>query len=97
MTKKTSYRVDKWPMDTIDWINTFIVLGIPIIGQLFMIIWAFSSEQNQSKITLCRALLIINSILIAILFIIGIFHPYGGLKGFFSDLYVYFMIILKIK
>lgn len=92
MTKKTSYRVDKWPMDTIDWINTFIVLGIPIIGQLFMIIWAFSSEQNQSKITLCRALLIINSILIAILFIIGIFHPYGGLKGFFSDLYVYFIL-----
>ena len=30
----------------------------------FMIIWSFSSEQNQSKITFCRALLIIFSILI---------------------------------
>lgn len=97
MIKKTSYRVDKWPMDTIDWINTFIALGIPIIGQILMLIWAFSDEQNQNIKTFSRALLIINSILIAILFIIGIFHPYVGLKGFFSDLYVYFMIILKIK
>ena len=92
MTKKTSYRVDKWPMDTIDWINTFIVLGIPIIGQLFMIIWAFSSEQNQSKITFCRALLIIFSIFIVIFFIIGIFYPFGGLKGFFSDFFVHFIL-----
>lgn len=66
MAKKTKY-INKLPMDTIDWIKTFIALGIPIIGQILMIIWAFSDEQNQNIKTFCRALLIINSILIAIL------------------------------
>ena len=92
MTKKINYRVNEWPMETIDWINTFIVLGIPIIGQVFMIIWAFSSERNQNIKTFCRASLIIYSITIAIIFIVGIFYPFGGLKGFFSDFFVHFIL-----
>lgn len=96
MTKKTNNKIDKWPMSTGAWIATFIALGIPIVGQLLMIIWAFSTEQNQSVITFCRAMLIIFSILIAIMIviviIIGIFYPMGGLKGFFAD-YLFFLAL----
>ena len=97
MTKKTYDKKDISPMTTEEWFWTLLGFNIPIIGLLAIVVCAIRPGENQNIKTFCRALLIINSILIAILFIIGIFYPYGGLKGFFSDLYVYFMIILKIK
>ena len=80
------------PMSTEEWFWTLLGLSIPIIGFIATIICAIRPRENQNIKTFCRASLIIYSITIAIIFIVGIFYPFGGLKGFFSDFYVNFML-----
>ncbi len=80
------------PMSTEEWLWTLLGLSIPIIGFIATIICAIRPRENQNIKTFCRASLIIYSILAAIIFIIGIFYPFGGLKGFFSDFFVHFIL-----
>ena len=80
------------PMSTEEWFWTLLGLSIPIIGFIATIICAIRPRENQNIKTFCRASLIIYSITIVIIFIVGIFYPFGGLKGFFSDFYVNFML-----
>lgn len=42
-----------------DYILTFIVTAIPIVGFIMLLVWAFGSDTNPNKKNYCRAILIL--------------------------------------
>lgn len=52
----------KQPMTIGQYIITFIVMGIPLIGVIMMFVWAFGSNVNINKKNYCRAILIMGLI-----------------------------------
>ncbi|EIP98558.1 hypothetical protein OpiT1DRAFT_03016 [Opitutaceae bacterium TAV1] len=65
------------PVSIGDWILTFILMSLPLVGLFFLFYWAFSDSTAPSKKNYCRAALI--------LFVIGIglgllfLFAFGGL------------------
>jgi hypothetical protein len=51
-----------------DWIVSYILMGIPLVGFIMLIVWAFGSDAPQSKKNWARA----NLILMVIGFVIMI-------------------------
>lgn len=47
------------PMSVGDYLITFIVLGIPLVGFIMSLVWAFGSNVNLNKKNYCRAYLIL--------------------------------------
>ena len=66
------------PMTVKDWVITLLILMIPCVGIIMMIVWAFSST-NQQRSNFCKAYLIMT----AILFVIGIIFSvlFGAVLG----------------
>lgn len=54
-----------------DWIITFIVLAIPIVGLVMLFVWGFSSTTNPNKANFCKAYLIIALVFIVLFFLLG--------------------------
>jgi hypothetical protein len=61
-----SYPSENRPMTVGDWIVTFIVLAIPIVGIIMQFVWALSSDTQPSKRTFCQAGLILTAIVIVV-------------------------------
>jgi len=53
-----------------DWIITFILSGLPLVGFIMLIVWAFGSDAPQSKKNWARANLIIMLVGIVIMIIL---------------------------
>ena len=72
------------PMTIGDWIITFIITYIPLVGFIMLFVWAFGDGTHPSKKTWAQALLIMIaiSIVLAIVFF-GIIASILG--GIFSD------------
>jgi len=51
------------PLTVGEFIITFILMGIPLIGFIMMLVWAFGSETNTNKKNLARAVLIMGVII----------------------------------
>ena len=47
------------PMSLADWIITYILTAIPVIGIILVFVWAFSGTTQPSKKTWAQATLII--------------------------------------
>jgi uncharacterized membrane protein len=56
-------------MGTLAYIGHFILFGIPVVGLIFAIIWAFSGKISQNRRNLARAMLILTIIGI----VVGVF------------------------
>jgi hypothetical protein len=54
------------------YIGIFLLLAIPIVGQIFMIIWACGGCKKLAKRNLCRAMLVL-MLISMVLFLIGYF------------------------
>ena len=54
-----------------DWIITFIVTEIPLVGFILLFVWAFGSDTNLSKKNWAKALLIFYVILIVLWIFVG--------------------------
>jgi uncharacterized membrane-anchored protein len=54
-----------------DWIITFIVTAIPLVGFILLFVWAFGSDTNLSKKNWAKALLIFYVILIVLWIFVG--------------------------
>ena len=54
------------PVSIGDWIITWIVLAIPLVGLVMMFVWGFSSSTKPSKKNFCIAALIIAAIMIVL-------------------------------
>lgn len=59
-----------------NWLLTFVILAIPLVGIVMQLVWAFSGETHPSKKTFCQASLIM--LLIVIVLFVGI-AVLGGL------------------
>jgi len=55
-----------------DWIVTYIISGIPLVGFIMLFVWAFGSDTKPSKKNWARALLIIAAIVIVIYIILAV-------------------------
>ncbi len=71
------------PMSVGDWVITLLLTGIPIVGFILLLVWAFSSDTNPSKQNWAKAYLIfmVVGIVIAALF----FSTIMGALLAFSD------------
>jgi hypothetical protein len=61
------------PMTLGDWLITFIIQAIPLIGLIMLFVWAFGDGTHPSKKTWAQALLIfalIGIVLVIIFFIL---------------------------
>lgn len=57
------------PMTIGDWLITFIIQAIPIVGIIMMFVWAFSDSTHPSKKTWAQAALIMMVIAIVLIII----------------------------
>ncbi|NWF51274.1 MAG: hypothetical protein HXY49_12120 [Ignavibacteriaceae bacterium] len=59
------------PVTVGEWVITFIICAIPIVGFIMLFVWAFGSDQNPSKKSWAQASLImfVIGIILAILLI----------------------------
>lgn len=74
-----SYGQYEEPVTVGEWIITFIVLAIPLVGVIMLFVWAFGSGAKKSKKNLCLASLIMGLIGGAIGIILSI--VFGGLAA----------------
>jgi cell division protein FtsW (lipid II flippase) len=56
------------PMSVKDWLITFLILIIPIVGLVMLFIYAFGENQNVHKQTWAKAQLIWLAIMIVLMF-----------------------------
>jgi len=69
------------PMTVGDWLITFIIQAIPLIGLIMLFVWAFGDGTHPSKKTWAQALLIFALIMfvLAIIFFILFFSMIASL------------------
>lgn len=66
-----------------DWIVTFLILMIPLVGIVMPFVWAFSSDTQPSKKTFFQAQLIIAAIVLVLGGIALV--AFGGLAAIISS------------
>jgi uncharacterized membrane-anchored protein len=70
-----------------DWIITFILSGLPVIGFIMIIVWAFGSDAPQSKKNWAKAQLVIMLIgLVLTIIFITIIAATIGMSGLLDNL-----------
>ena len=57
------------PMSIGDWIITFIITYIPLVGFIMLFVWAFGDGTHPSKKTLAQATLIMMVIVVVLMII----------------------------
>lgn len=57
------------PMSIGDWLITFIITAIPLVGFIMMFVWAFGDGTHPSKKTWAQAYLIMMVIIIILMII----------------------------
>lgn len=61
------------PMTVGDWIVTFLLTSIPVVGIVLLFCWAFGIDEKKSKANYAKATLILGAISVAIGIIIALF------------------------
>ncbi len=69
------------PMTVGDWLITFIIQAIPLVGLIMLFVWAFGDGTHPSKKTWAQALLIFALIMIVlgIIFFVLFFSLFASL------------------
>ena len=58
----TMIKINEQPMTMGQWLVTFLLMGIPIVGFVLAIIWATGHDVNASKKTFCQSILVLGAI-----------------------------------
>ncbi len=64
-----------------DWFVTIFILGIPLVGLIFYLYWAFADGVNEAKRNFCRASLLWALIAFAAFFMIFMMGGIAALLG----------------
>ena len=64
------YRNDEI-MSVGQWIGVLLILGIPIVGVIMYLVWAFSDTTNENLRNFCKASLLITLIVFSIAILLG--------------------------
>lgn len=78
----TGFNNNYRPMKIGDWLITFLIQAIPIVGFIMLFVWAFSDDTHPSKKSWAQASLIM--MVIAIIIVIILF---AVLWSLFSSLF----------
>ena len=70
------------PLSVGQFLGTIILVGIPLVGFILLLVWAFGSDVNQNKKNLCRAMLILMLIGIVLGIVLG-----GVLGGLIATIF----------
>lgn len=64
--------VNQKEMKISDWIITFLITAIPLVGLIMLFVWGFSESSNKVRSTWAKAMLVwyVIAIALAVLFII---------------------------
>ncbi len=62
-------------MSTKDWVITFLISGIPIVGIVMIFVWAFGDNANPNKANWAKATLLM------VLIVIGIYILFFAVFG----------------
>lgn len=57
------------PVSVGEWILTYIVLSIPLIGLIMMFVWGFGKNTKRSKANFCKAILLLSAICCVLAFV----------------------------
>lgn len=92
---------DTRPLRTSDYFVMLLVAGIPVVGLILMLVWAFSSTTNVNRRNFCRAQLIMKVIgwvlsILLIAFYAAIFSAIAGELTSNSDLFYSYGQILPL-
>ena len=58
------------PLTIGDWLITFILLSIPVVGLIFLLYWILSSSSNVNRKNFCIAAIIFQAALIILTFVL---------------------------
>jgi hypothetical protein len=74
------------PLTVGEYIIMFILMGIPLVGFILMLVWAFGSDVNTNKKNYSRAILILGVISSLIVILLSILLPllFAGLFSSFN-------------
>ncbi len=64
--QKMDNSVNQVPVKTGEWVLTFLITAIPVVGFIMLFVWAFGSGSNESKANWAKAALIWFAIVIGI-------------------------------
>lgn len=64
-----------------DWFITIFILGIPLVGLVFYLYWAFADGVNEAKRNFCRAGLLWALIAFGLFFILFLLGGTAALLG----------------
>ncbi len=82
----TGFTTNYKPMTMGDWLITFIIQAIPLVGIIMLFVWAFGDGTHPSKKTWAQASLIF-ALIMFILVIIFIAALWTMFSSFFSGAY----------
>lgn len=67
------------PVTVGEWLLTYLILAIPLIGIIMLFVWAFGSDVKPSKKSFAQANLIFAAIFIGLAILLSIFGAlFGG-------------------
>jgi ABC-type Na+ efflux pump permease subunit len=69
-TLNTGFNTNYKPMSIGDWLITFLIQAIPLVGFIMLFVWAFGDGTHPSKKTWAQASLIFALIMIVLAIII---------------------------
>jgi ABC-type Na+ efflux pump permease subunit len=82
----TGFTTNYKPMTMGDWLITFIIQAIPLVGFIMLFVWAFGDGTHPSKKTWAQASLIF-ALIMFVLVIIFIAAMWTLISSFFSGAY----------
>lgn len=53
-----------------DWIITFLITSIPLVGFVMLFVWAFGSGENPNKSNFAKAALILTAVWCVVVFLL---------------------------
>lgn len=82
----TGFSTNYKPMTMGDWLITFIIQAIPLVGIIMLFVWAFGDGTHPSKKTWAQASLVF-ALIMFILVIVFIAALWTMFSSFFSGAY----------
>lgn len=82
----TGFTTNYKPMTMSDWLITFIIQAIPLVGIIMLFVWAFGDGTHPSKKTWAQASLVF-ALIMFILVIIILAALWTMFSSFFSGAY----------
>lgn len=65
-------------MKTSEWVVTFIITAIPLVGLIMLFVWGFGSGANPNKANWAKAALLLYAILIVVYILLFVILGVAG-------------------